>query len=131
MLFCVVVVVVNGPCRYEKEDDFVGGLSSSEIPGYRLPYEAVKWEVELAKDLGVKVQHGAMLGRDMTVKSLQVSDPLLNDFDPVFAHRLTSGFSGFVAGGRGGRGAGGHRAAGTDARRVFQRADAVGRVRMT
>ena len=34
---------------YEKEPDFVGGLSSSEIPGYRLPYEAVKWEVELAK----------------------------------------------------------------------------------
>jgi dihydropyrimidine dehydrogenase (NADP+) len=56
---------------YEKEEDFVGGLSSSEIPGYRLPYEAVKWEVELAKDLGVKVQHGTVFGRDISVESLQ------------------------------------------------------------
>lgn len=30
--------------------------SSSEIPQYRLPYDAVNFEVELMKDLGVKVQ---------------------------------------------------------------------------
>ena len=29
--------------------------SSSEIPQYRLPYDAVNFEVELMKDLGVKV----------------------------------------------------------------------------
>lgn len=29
--------------------------SSSEIPQYRLPYDAVSFEVELMKDLGVKV----------------------------------------------------------------------------
>jgi dihydropyrimidine dehydrogenase (NADP+) len=56
---------------YEREAEFVGGLSSSEIPGYRLPYEAVKWEVELAKDLGVKVRHGQEMGRDFTVDSLR------------------------------------------------------------
>ena len=31
-------------------------LSSSEIPQYRLPYSVVDFEVELAKDLGVKVR---------------------------------------------------------------------------
>ena len=30
--------------------------SSSEIPQYRLPFDAVNFEVELMKDLGVKVQ---------------------------------------------------------------------------
>ena len=30
--------------------------SSSEIPQYRLPYDVVSYEVELMKDLGVKVQ---------------------------------------------------------------------------
>ena len=29
--------------------------SSSEIPQFRLPYDVVSFEVELAKDLGVKV----------------------------------------------------------------------------
>jgi hypothetical protein len=29
--------------------------SSSEIPQYRLPYDVVSYEVELMKDLGVKV----------------------------------------------------------------------------
>lgn len=57
---------------YEKEDDFVGGLSTSEIPGYRLPYAHVYWEVELAKDLGVKVAHGKELGKDgLSVDSLR------------------------------------------------------------
>ena len=30
-------------------------LSSSEIPQFRLPYDVVSFEVELMKDLGVKV----------------------------------------------------------------------------
>jgi hypothetical protein len=29
--------------------------SSSEIPQFRLPYDAVSFEIELVKDLGVKV----------------------------------------------------------------------------
>ena len=32
-------------------------LSSSEIPQYRLPYDVVSFEVELMKDLGVKVHY--------------------------------------------------------------------------
>ena len=35
--------------------DYIGGLSSSEIPQFRLPYDVVSFEVELMKDLGVKV----------------------------------------------------------------------------
>ena len=44
---------------------------SFSISGYRLPYEAVKWEVELAKDIGVQVKHGVALGRDISVSSLR------------------------------------------------------------
>ena len=39
---------------FEKEN-YIGGLSSSEIPQFRLPYSVVSFEVELMKDLGVKV----------------------------------------------------------------------------
>lgn len=39
---------------FEKQD-YLGGLSSSEIPQYRLPYDAVNFELELMKDLGVKI----------------------------------------------------------------------------
>ena len=36
--------------------DYIGGLSSSEIPQFRLPYDMVSFEVDLMKDLGVKVK---------------------------------------------------------------------------
>lgn len=36
---------------FEKEE-FAGGLSSLEIPQYRLPYEVVSFEVQLMLDLG-------------------------------------------------------------------------------
>ena len=39
---------------YEKKD-YLGGLSSAEIPQYRLPYDVVDFEINLMKDLGVKV----------------------------------------------------------------------------
>lgn len=56
---------------FEKKE-YVGGLSSSEIPQYRLPYEVVNFEVDLMKDLGVKVHHGRSLSMsDITVKGLQ------------------------------------------------------------
>lgn len=55
---------------YEKEK-FFGGLSTSEIPQYRLPYDVVNFEVDLMKDLGVKVEHGKALGRDFTLNSLR------------------------------------------------------------
>jgi dihydropyrimidine dehydrogenase (NADP+) len=51
--------------------DYIGGLSSSEIPQFRLPYDVVSFEVELMKDLGVKVVLGKGLGKEaLTVKGL-------------------------------------------------------------
>lgn len=75
---------------FEKEE-WVGGLSSSEIPGFRLPYSAVNVEVQLMKDLGVKVVNGKSVGADMSIESLRadgykgiflgigVPDPVIND----------------------------------------------------
>lgn len=50
---------------------YEGGLSSSEIPQYRLPYSVVAYEVNLMKDLGVKIVYNKALGRDFTVESLR------------------------------------------------------------
>ncbi|KAM9487870.1 dihydropyrimidine dehydrogenase [NADP(+)] isoform 2-T2 [Clarias gariepinus] len=56
---------------FEKEE-YVGGLSSSEIPQFRLPYEVVQFELDLMKDLGVKIVCGKGLGQDgMTLQSLK------------------------------------------------------------
>eukprot|EP00761_Pharyngomonas_kirbyi_P003127 gb/GECH01003131.1/.p1 GENE.gb/GECH01003131.1/~~gb/GECH01003131.1/.p1 ORF type:complete len:1040 (+),score=276.95 gb/GECH01003131.1/:1-3120(+) len=55
---------------FEKES-FAGGLSSLEIPQYRLPYDVVNFEVKLMQDLGVKVEYGKELGRDFSVQSLK------------------------------------------------------------
>ncbi|XP_059839547.1 dihydropyrimidine dehydrogenase [NADP(+)]-like isoform X1 [Hypanus sabinus] len=56
---------------FEKEE-YVGGLSTSEIPQFRLPYDVVKFEIKLMKDLGVKIVHGKGLGIDgMTLESLK------------------------------------------------------------
>jgi len=55
---------------FEKQE-YYGGLSSSEIPAYRLPYDAVDFEVRLCTDLGVKFELGKALGRDFSVQSLK------------------------------------------------------------
>uniref|UniRef100_A0A3P8ZE51 Dihydropyrimidine dehydrogenase [NADP(+)] n=1 Tax=Esox lucius TaxID=8010 RepID=A0A3P8ZE51_ESOLU len=56
---------------FEKQK-WIGGLSSAEIPQFRLPYEVVNFEVELMKDLGVKVVCEKALGQDgMTLLSLR------------------------------------------------------------
>ncbi|XP_033325704.2 dihydropyrimidine dehydrogenase su(r) isoform X1 [Megalopta genalis] len=56
---------------FEKEC-YIGGLSSSEIPQYRLPYEVVNFEVDLVKDLGVKIELGRALSEsDLTIQGLQ------------------------------------------------------------
>ena len=44
----ISLFIVNLSCLFH--------FSSSEIPQYRLPYDAVNFEVEMMKDLGVKVQ---------------------------------------------------------------------------
>lgn len=55
---------------YEKEK-YLGGLSSSEIPQYRLPFDVVQFEVNLVKNLGVKFVTGRKLStKDITVDSL-------------------------------------------------------------
>lgn len=56
---------------FEKEK-YIGGLSSSEIPQYRLPYDAVNFEVDLVRDLGVKIELERSLSEDdLTIQTLQ------------------------------------------------------------
>ena len=55
---------------FEKQD-YYGGLSTAEIPAYRLPFDAVDFEVKLCRDLGVRFVLGKALGRDFTVQSLK------------------------------------------------------------
>jgi dihydropyrimidine dehydrogenase (NADP+) len=57
---------------FEKEA-FIGGLSTSEIPQFRLPYDVVDYEVSLMKDLGVKVETEKALDADsgLTIQSLK------------------------------------------------------------
>ncbi|XP_058819124.1 dihydropyrimidine dehydrogenase [NADP(+)] [Topomyia yanbarensis] len=55
---------------YEKRT-YLGGLSSSEIPQYRLPFDVVDFEIQLVKDLGVKFETGRALStKDITVQGL-------------------------------------------------------------
>eukprot|EP01112_Ceratiomyxa_fruticulosa_P008541 TRINITY_DN2215_c0_g1_i7.p1 TRINITY_DN2215_c0_g1~~TRINITY_DN2215_c0_g1_i7.p1 ORF type:complete len:1034 (-),score=228.67 TRINITY_DN2215_c0_g1_i7:141-3242(-) len=54
-----------------EKNEFHGGLSSLEIPQFRLPYDVVDFEVQLMKDLGVKVEYGKEVGKDgLTVESI-------------------------------------------------------------
>ncbi|XP_072547549.1 LOW QUALITY PROTEIN: dihydropyrimidine dehydrogenase [NADP(+)] [Salminus brasiliensis] len=56
---------------FEKQK-YIGGLSTSEIPQFRLPYEVVQFEVDLMKDLGVKVVLEKALGQNgLTLSSLK------------------------------------------------------------
>jgi len=55
---------------YERDNN-PGGLSASEIPQYRLPYDVIDWETNLVKDLGVKVEYGRELGRNLSVQQLR------------------------------------------------------------
>ncbi|KAJ6216118.1 hypothetical protein RDWZM_007275 [Blomia tropicalis] len=58
--------------------DYLGGLSSSEIPQFRLPYDVVQFEINLMLDLGVKIETNRSLGYDYTLESLRTR------FDCVF-----------------------------------------------
>ncbi|XP_071666491.1 dihydropyrimidine dehydrogenase [NADP(+)] isoform X1 [Patagioenas fasciata] len=56
---------------FEKQE-YVGGLSTSEIPQFRLPYDVVNFEAELMKDLGVKIFFSKGLAMDgMTLRTLK------------------------------------------------------------
>jgi len=54
---------------FEKEQH-AGGLSSHEIPQSRLPYDVVQFELKLMLDLGVKVEYGRELGKNLSVQEL-------------------------------------------------------------
>ncbi|XP_026728900.1 dihydropyrimidine dehydrogenase [NADP(+)] [Trichoplusia ni] len=64
---------------YEKEQ-YLGGLSSAEIPQYRLPYDVVQYEVELVKQLGVKF----VTGRKLSTKDITVNGLLEDGHSAVF-----------------------------------------------
>uniref|UniRef100_A0A3Q1MHR8 Dihydropyrimidine dehydrogenase [NADP(+)] n=1 Tax=Bos taurus TaxID=9913 RepID=A0A3Q1MHR8_BOVIN len=56
---------------FEKQE-YVGGLSTSEIPQFRLPHDVVNFEIELMKDLGVKIICGKSLSvNDITLSTLK------------------------------------------------------------
>ena len=56
---------------YEK-NSYVGGLSSSEIPQYRLPFDVVSYEVQLMQDIGVKIEFNQPLGgNSLTLQKLR------------------------------------------------------------
>lgn len=54
---------------FEREK-YMGGLSSSEIPQFRLPYGVVDFEIQLMKDLGVKIESG----RSLSISDLTISE---------------------------------------------------------
>jgi dihydropyrimidine dehydrogenase (NADP+) len=56
-----------------ERQEYEGGLSSSEIPQFRLPFNVVKFEIDLMKDLGVRVVHGQPLDaeRGLTVAKMR------------------------------------------------------------
>ncbi|XP_053098800.1 dihydropyrimidine dehydrogenase [NADP(+)] isoform X16 [Hemicordylus capensis] len=64
---------------FEKED-YVGGLSTSEIPQFRLPYDVVLFETELMKDLGVKI----ICGRGLSNEGLTLSALKEDDYKAIF-----------------------------------------------
>lgn len=56
---------------YEKEE-YYGGLNTSELPAYRLPYDVVNFEIDLMKDLGVKIETGRSLHTsDLTLEGMR------------------------------------------------------------
>ncbi|XP_054014586.1 dihydropyrimidine dehydrogenase [NADP(+)] [Hylaeus anthracinus] len=63
----------NDVTIFEKQA-YIGGLSSSEIPQYRLPYDVVNFEVDLVRDLRVKIELGRTLSEnDLTIQGLRDS----------------------------------------------------------
>lgn len=63
-----------------ERNPFGGGLSFTEIPQYRLPYDAVDFEIQLMQDLGVKIHYGCALSarHDFTIEKL-LAQPAASD----------------------------------------------------
>lgn len=47
-----------------ERNSFGGGLSLTEIPQYRLPFDAVDFEIQFMQDLGVKIHYGCKLSAE-------------------------------------------------------------------
>ncbi|XP_029419692.1 dihydropyrimidine dehydrogenase [NADP(+)] isoform X2 [Nannospalax galili] len=64
---------------FEKQE-YAGGLSISEIPQFRLPYDVVNFETELMKDLGVKI----ICGKSLSTNEITLSTLKENGFKAAF-----------------------------------------------
>ncbi|KAH8366976.1 hypothetical protein KR200_012090 [Drosophila serrata] len=64
---------------YERRS-YLGGLSAAEIPQYRLPIDAVNFEIDLVKNLGVRIE----TGRSLSTKDLTIQGLLSSGHDAVF-----------------------------------------------
>lgn len=64
---------------YERRE-YLGGLSASEIPQFRLPIEVVDFEIQLVRDLGVRFE----LGRSLSASDVRVQALLDDGVDTVF-----------------------------------------------
>ncbi|EDW65449.1 dihydropyrimidine dehydrogenase [NADP(+)] [Drosophila virilis] len=64
---------------YERRS-YLGGLSSAEIPQYRLPIDVVNFEIDLVKDLDVKFE----LQRSLSTKDLTIQGLLSSGHDAIF-----------------------------------------------
>ncbi len=62
---------------YERLDE-PGGMSAVGIPDYRLPRNILQGEVEQIQKMGVVVNYGQTIGKDLTLSRLE------NEFDAVF-----------------------------------------------
>eukprot|EP00823_Brevimastigomonas_motovehiculus_P003735 TRINITY_DN2320_c0_g1_i1.p1 TRINITY_DN2320_c0_g1~~TRINITY_DN2320_c0_g1_i1.p1 ORF type:complete len:1020 (+),score=299.16 TRINITY_DN2320_c0_g1_i1:89-3148(+) len=59
---------------------YAGGISAGQIPNFRLPANAVNYEVELLQNMGVKLQYNTALGS----KELPNVESLRKEYDAVF-----------------------------------------------
>lgn len=67
-----------------ERNPYGGGLSLTEIPQYRLPYEAVDFEIQFMQDLGVRVHYNCPLSEkgDLTVEHLLNGTGKLKQIQP-------------------------------------------------
>ncbi len=55
-----------------------GGMSAVGIPDYRLPRDILRYEAQLIRDMGVTINYGVRIGRDVLLTDLE------RDYDAVF-----------------------------------------------
>lgn len=58
--------------------DLAGGMLRYGIPEYRLPYDQINKDVDYIRSLGVTINQGTIVGKDVSFESLY------NEFDAVF-----------------------------------------------